>query len=354
MTEPRHTADTITDDELDRLYAERDELLAELGGRDEEARERWVQKQLAETGLRAADFRNGMTMEIEPARDLVAHWVGAARAMLGNAPNYTETPIEMEVKVAEDPERFAFILQRVGYGALTPHQARQRAEEERDGAYRERAQLLAWLAALVPAVLAPAPDIDEDGWQLLFLHTPQGQLSWHIHPRDVPLFDHAQRVQDGDARARWDGHTTEEKYDRIRALISCPACLAGVEHVAPGVHCPTPETHNAGCGCPTAQAPGAVEAEARARALDAVSQLGEALASAKAENARLRAERDRARRDSAALENQLAAARDLHQRRQFTTSDICGHCSGWGGDGTWPARLVAWPCDTTRAIEERP
>lgn len=130
-------------------------------------------------------------------------------------------------------------------------------EAERDGAYRERAQLLAWLATLVPSVITPAADVYEDGWRLLFLHTPQGQLSWHIHPRDVPLFDHVQQVPDGDPRGQWDGHTTEEKYGRIRALIDCPACLAGTEHVAPGVHCPTPETHNAGCGCPTDQPPAA-------------------------------------------------------------------------------------------------
>lgn len=253
----RHTADTITDDALEALYAERDQLLAELAGRSEEARERWIQQQLAETGLRAADFRNGMTMEIEPARELVAHWVGAARAMLGDAPNYSETPIEMHVKVGESPERFAFVLQRVAPDALTPHQARQEAERQRDGAYRERAQLLAWLATLVPSVITPAADVYEDGWRLLFLHTPQGQLAWHIHPRDVPLFDHVQQVPDGDPRGQWDGHTTEEKYGRIRALIDCPACLAGTEHVAPGVHCPTPETHNAGCGCPTDQPPAA-------------------------------------------------------------------------------------------------
>ncbi|CAM5531156.1 hypothetical protein SALBM135S_00872 [Streptomyces alboniger] len=145
----RYTASTITDNALDALYEnatrgwrrgdrwkkralkaeeEREQLLAELGGRDDEARERWIQQQLAETGLRSMDFRNGMSMEIEPAREMVAHWVGAARAMLGDAPNYSETPIEMEVKVGESPERFAFVLQRVAPGALTPHQARERAE----------------------------------------------------------------------------------------------------------------------------------------------------------------------------------------------------------------------------------
>lgn len=107
MTDQRFTASSITDDELDRLYEERTVLLAELNGRDAEARERWIQRQ--------------------PARDMVAQWVGAARAMLGDAPNCTETPVEMVVKVGEAPERFAFTLQRVG--KVTPHEARQAAEK---------------------------------------------------------------------------------------------------------------------------------------------------------------------------------------------------------------------------------
>lgn len=93
---------------------------------DQAAAQQWIQKQLEETGLKSMDFRNGMAMDLEPAREMVAHWVGAARAMLGDAPNYSETPITMDVKVAESPETFAFTLQRVG--KLTPHQARQRAE----------------------------------------------------------------------------------------------------------------------------------------------------------------------------------------------------------------------------------
>ncbi|MFH8813077.1 hypothetical protein ACH4GZ_38760 [Streptomyces hygroscopicus] len=96
----------------------------------EAAAKQWIEKQLAETGLRAMDFRHGMSMEIEPAREMVAHWVGAARAMLGDAPNYSETPVEMQVKVGESPERYAFVLQRVG--KLTPHQARERAEQRLD------------------------------------------------------------------------------------------------------------------------------------------------------------------------------------------------------------------------------
>jgi hypothetical protein len=128
------------------LLARIAELETELDGRSDEAAERWIQKQLAETGLRMADFRNGMSMELEVARDLVAAWCGAARAMLGDAPNYSETPITMTVKVGESPETFAFTLQRVG--ALTPHQARLNAEAERDAANARITDLEAEVARL--------------------------------------------------------------------------------------------------------------------------------------------------------------------------------------------------------------
>ncbi|KAB8167047.1 hypothetical protein FH609_011630 [Streptomyces sp. 3MP-14] len=138
-TNTRHTADTITDDALDDLYdriaeleAERDALVAELGDRDDEARERWIEKQLAETGIRAMNFRNGLGMALEPARELLPHLVAAARALLGDAPNYSETRLELDVKVAESPELYTVVIQRHAPGALTPHEARQRAEDQRD------------------------------------------------------------------------------------------------------------------------------------------------------------------------------------------------------------------------------
>jgi hypothetical protein len=141
----RHTAGTITDPELDALYAELDTLRTELGDRTEQARERWIQQLLDDCRIRALDFRNGAHMDLEPAREIVAAWVAAARTILGDATNYTETPVEMEVGVAESPERFVFILQRAG--KLTPHQARLQAEqrarhaETRLAHIRETAQL---------------------------------------------------------------------------------------------------------------------------------------------------------------------------------------------------------------------
>ncbi|MFJ3793835.1 hypothetical protein [Kitasatospora sp. NPDC090091] len=132
--------------------------------------------------------------------------------------------------------------------AVTAAVARaEQAEAERDGAYRERAHLTAWLAAIHPAVITVAPDIDEPGWQLLFIIVGGRQMSWHIHPRDADLYVHVERVPVDDPRAQWDGHTTDQKYEAIRGLTarampapvgttpaSCPACLWPVHH---GITC---------------------------------------------------------------------------------------------------------------------
>lgn len=136
---------------LEQARAERDALLAELGGRDEEARERWIQKQLDETGIRSVDFRNGMHMDVEPARELLAHWVAAARTMLGDAPNYSETKLEMDVKVAESPELYTLVIQRHAPGALTPHEARKQAEAERDETAARAATVISAMGADIRA-----------------------------------------------------------------------------------------------------------------------------------------------------------------------------------------------------------
>lgn len=48
------------------------------------------------------------------------------------------------------------------------------------------------------------------------------QASWHVTLDDLELFNHVRPTKDGDQP--WDGHTTEEKYDRLRWLtVSCDA-----------------------------------------------------------------------------------------------------------------------------------
>lgn len=105
---------------------------------DEECVNRLGEQFIADTKLRAMDFTNGAHMEMEPAREVAALWVGAARGLLENAENYSE--ISMEFKAGGDYQRYAFTCQKVG--KLTPHEARRKAEAERDEARLEVQRLL--------------------------------------------------------------------------------------------------------------------------------------------------------------------------------------------------------------------
>jgi len=114
-------------------------VMAEI---EQEAIDRMAATFVDETRIKSMDFRNGASMDIESAREIVAAWVAAARAMLGDAPNYSETEIdfgladppgyEMTVKLAGELDRYVFRVQR--RGKLTPHQARQLAEARAEAA----------------------------------------------------------------------------------------------------------------------------------------------------------------------------------------------------------------------------
>ena len=78
--------------------------------------------------------------------------------------------------------------------------------------YRERAHFVAHLAKLYPSVVGADPA--EPDWAVVYVETPKGQLGWHISPDDMDLFSNIPFL----SSAKWDGHTTEEKYERLRAL----------------------------------------------------------------------------------------------------------------------------------------
>jgi hypothetical protein len=82
-------------------------------------------------------------------------------------------------------------------------------------AYTERANLTALLAALYPSGWNHA-DTDHPGWFILYIQLPTGQATWHISPDDWWIFANVPHNPD----LTWDGHTTEQKYQRIRDLIA--------------------------------------------------------------------------------------------------------------------------------------
>lgn len=94
-----------------------------------------------------------------------------------------------------------------------------RLTEAKDSAYQERDKLVAALSKLFPASLERHPQEEEweDDWRwIVFIDLPTGQASWHIHDSELPMFEHLPRL----AGRKWDGHTNEEKYRRLAALLS--------------------------------------------------------------------------------------------------------------------------------------
>lgn len=93
-------------------------------------------------------------------------------------------------------------------------EALRAAEAERDKAYRERAQLVAFLAACYPSEMTQ--EHERDPWPIVYVLGPAGQMSWQIARADLRLFDHVGWHGD---EPMWDGHTTDEKYERLARLI---------------------------------------------------------------------------------------------------------------------------------------
>lgn len=93
-----------------------------------------------------------------------------------------------------------------------------------DDFYRDRAHLIALLAWKFPAVRTPSTDT-EPGWWTVFIYVRGRQLTWHISPADVDLLGHIEIAPtwSGDTRTVWDGHSTAEKYQRIRELVGIAA-----------------------------------------------------------------------------------------------------------------------------------
>jgi len=88
----------------------------------------------------------------------------------------------------------------------------EKMEVARDGAYTERNRLVALLACLFPSGVkrTAIPGWDEAWHGCVYIDLPTGQASWHFHDSEKHLFAHLPPY-DGE----WDGHTTEEKYERL-------------------------------------------------------------------------------------------------------------------------------------------
>ena len=128
--------DALTEatEEIAALRERAEQAEADLARRDDAAAEALA----GQTRIRELSVKDsGINLDLIPPHEIALLWVHAARGMLGDAPNYSETPVEwpreamsMEVKAAGEYESFVLTVQRKG--KITPHEARQAAEAERD------------------------------------------------------------------------------------------------------------------------------------------------------------------------------------------------------------------------------
>jgi len=107
----------------------------------------------------------------------------------------------------------------------------ERLRKAKDGAYAERNQCVAFITKTAQAMRWPtwlgrhdeADTTWENDWRnIVFVETPNGQLSWHIHDSEFPLFEHLPPKPG----RQWDGHTTAEKYARMREFDAIAAARA--------------------------------------------------------------------------------------------------------------------------------
>ena len=86
-----------------------------------------------------------------------------------------------------------------------------------NAAYSERNKLVAYLARQFPSgTYRTAIEGWDPEWHgCVYIDTPAGQLSWHYHDNDAHLFADLPTYE-----KPYDGHTTEEKYERLALLMT--------------------------------------------------------------------------------------------------------------------------------------
>jgi hypothetical protein len=106
--------------------------------------------------------------------------------------------------------------------AAPPVDVREALEEMRtrkNAAYNERNKVVAALARLFPSGVARTciEGWSEDWHGCVYIDLPTGQVSWHFHDSQAPLFAGLPPYS-----GVWDGHDTDEKYRRLAALAAAP------------------------------------------------------------------------------------------------------------------------------------
>lgn len=139
-----------------------------------------------------------------------------------------ETIAEMKARIGDEGTNRAVSTLTMAHNMISDLEAelrtlradKERLEEQKDGAYSERDKLVCALSKLLLSWLERHPEEDaewEDDWRWIVVVNAVGsqrQMTWHIHDSELEWFDHLDRM----GGHSWDGHTTEEKYERLATI----------------------------------------------------------------------------------------------------------------------------------------
>jgi hypothetical protein len=132
-----------------------------------------------------------------------------------------EVPGDRLRQLTADSERQDRAIKLLGEQMQSANASILNLMKERDGAYSERDKVIAALTKLFPSHLTKHLPLHGDNWDeewlnVVCIHLPTGQVTWHIHISELPWFSHLNGVEihcDG-----YDGYTTPEKYRRLYDL----------------------------------------------------------------------------------------------------------------------------------------
>lgn len=100
-------------------------------------------------------------------------------------------------------------------------------KKELDDVYTERNKCVALLVSMalglgLKAGIGMHEDKEGETWDddwrhIAFIDLPAGQVSWHLHDSEMAWFEGAPKYT-----GKWDGHSTETKYERILEMCKYP------------------------------------------------------------------------------------------------------------------------------------
>lgn len=153
----------------------------------------------------------------------------------------------------EDAATYRAILERILAQNRDAEENVAFLTKQKDGAYAERNKLVALFARFALDIgwqcgvgRHVGEDWEDDWRHIVFIDTPVGQVSWHIHDSEAPIF----YFLPGYTKP-WDGHDTEEKYRRVLRLAHEGTFLDFVRERV--FHMPPPRTGAEWQGDPTTE-----------------------------------------------------------------------------------------------------